>query len=240
MPNYAPDLVNYLVELGDEVPTQALEDPEMLRRALSSESPISLVGLVAQELKDVDGLPVVQGLSTYERARVMTALGRKEDAKVLYLEVLDSADRELRGSVLLNLAGMTLDKDERKRLLEEAVDAGNMEALVVLGRDMLAQGNVEEGISILFYSIRERVLHAIPFIIDYYMHIFPSDVFERNVLGLVDLARIHGLGDISEAPFVDQAMRILHRNADGRVENVVGKITNTRRVITQVLAAGAR
>lgn len=202
MPQYAPDLTDYLAKIGEDKPTDALKDPELLQRALSKEAPIALVGKVAQALEDVDQHPAVTSLSEYERGRVMSALGRKQDSVTLYRQALESCtDPEARGQILVNLANDVDTPTEKEQLLRQAVEEGYNEALVHLGMFLDHNGHTKEALQLLLDSVRKGVGLGIPTIGQIYYKTKRGQELKTALAEVLALAQEAGIEDAANAPF---------------------------------------
>lgn len=165
MPQYAPDLMDYLREIGDRPPTEILENPDLLRRALSNEAPFGLVSIVAQALENVDQHPVVTGLSTYERGRVMSALGRRKEAADIYRQALETCtDIKIRGLIMTNLANDVSDPKEKEALLRLAIEREHYDdALVPLGMFLYyGKEQRKEGLEVLAKGVSRGVRLGVP------------------------------------------------------------------------------
>lgn len=168
MPRYAPDLIDYLMGIGDEAPTKILRDLALLRRSLSRESPMGLVAKVARSLEETLGNanshPTITELSAYERGRIMSALGHKEKAADMYRKALETCkDPETRGMILVNLANDTDDPKEKEALLRRAIDQEHYyEALAHLGMLLERTGRGEEAFEALLESVSRGISLGIP------------------------------------------------------------------------------
>lgn len=166
MPEYAQDLVDYLHEVGEQSPTKILEDPDLTQRALSAESPITLVAKVAEAIKDVDTHPAIMSLSDYEKGRVFGVLGRVDEAEALYDKVLEtSEDPELRGKALMNQSCCYFHTDPTKarELLKRALEEENYKAarlnLASIYREM---GKAQKAIECLVKGVKKGEAICIP------------------------------------------------------------------------------
>jgi len=169
MPEYAPELVSYLQALGGDKPSEALDNPDFLRRTLSADSPFALVAIVAQAIEGTigeekldDKHPAIADLSAFEKGRIMSALGNKERARALYSEALaqianGEGDSRQRGVILQNLANETNCPGVRFALLREAVQSeGFKEALGSIGAFLYYNlGKKEKGLEFLLQGTRE-------------------------------------------------------------------------------------
>jgi tetratricopeptide (TPR) repeat protein len=185
MPEYAEDLVTYLHEVGEQPPTKMLEDPELTRRALSAESPITLVAKVAEAIEDVDTHPAITTLSDYEKGRVLGVLGRVEEAEELYDNVLQtSEDSNLRGRTLMNKAVHYLqtDPEEAKKLLKKALEDENFkEARITLATLYFRMGKAKKAEECLIKGIKKGESLCIPVL---------TDLFAETVKTEPELAQI--------------------------------------------------
>lgn len=225
MPQYAPDLVDYLEELGEDgVPTKALSDPALLQRCLSREAPIVLVGRVAAGLEDVDSHPDIHALSTYERGRVMSALDRREDAVALYEEALaEDSDDETRGYLLVNL-GNEVESPYKEALFHLAIAEGHHQAFLSLGMFFWKQGSNDRAIQALTEGVRSGVAECVPLLGEIFVRVYgnDSDGLGRALTVLYALARESGIPDVVETPFDQFATRLLVRpDAGEKPLNVV-------------------
>lgn len=208
MPEYAPDLTDYAATIGHILPEEAAEDKAFLRRCLSKESPISLVGLVAHALKDADKHPVLEELSLFERGRVMTALGRARDAEQFYRDALESADPETRKLILVNLANEVQSPEEKESLLRQAISEGYDEALVHLGLFLFQQGKTAEAEHILLESVRKGVNMGISLLVRIYYETKERGEFASAIIELFTAAQEAGISDmdLSFARLLEQAL----------------------------------
>ena len=166
MPEYAQDLVDYLHEVGEQSPTKILEDPELTQRALSAESPITLVAKVAETISDVDTHPAIMALSDYERGRIFGVLGRVDEAEVLYDKVLETSDdNELRGKALMNKAYhyFYTDPEKAKDLTKRALEEENYKAARInLASVYRKQGKTQKAVECLEKGIKKGEAICIP------------------------------------------------------------------------------
>jgi len=172
MPEYAQDLVTYLHEVGEQPPTKILDDPELTQRALSAESPITLVAKVVETISDVDTHPAIMALSDYERGRILWVLGRAEEAEVLFDKALEtSEDNELSGRVLTNKAYcyFNTDPEKAKALLKQALEEKNYkEARLTLASLYKNMGKIQKAIECLVKGIEKGEALCIPSLVNIY------------------------------------------------------------------------
>lgn len=238
MPEFAPDLTEYLAEIGEDKPTKALEDPELLRRSLSSEAPPVLVGKVAQALGgDIDRYLASVEFTAYERGRVMSVLGRKEHAVDLYRQVLESSqDSEVRGFALINMANDVGSPGEREKLLWQAVDEGNAEAVVHLAMFLDKNGNTEAALCLLMDGVRRGVDIAIPVIGQIYCGTKSGERLDAAMTELLIVAEKAGIEDVTVAPFDKVDSQSIARSREtGRCPNLLAHGRAMRGIIGRVL-----
>ena len=237
MPEYAKDLMDYLERIGEDKPTKALNNPVMLRRALSKESPIALVGIVAQSLEDAANHPAVKELTEFERARVMSTLGRKSDAIALYKSAFkSSSDSVTRGVILINQANDEDDPCKREELLRKAIDEEKYnEALVHLGLFLEQNGRVDEAIQVLKESIKRGIILGIPVLGMLYYRISKNPEEDEEInLELIELARQGGIEDDFDFPFDKFDSQTILRSVDGKVLNMLGLSKPVREKLSKV------
>lgn len=236
MPKYAPDLTDYLTKLGEGQPTEALEGPELLRRSLSSEAPITLVGRVAQALENVDEHPVIADLSGYEHGRVLRALGRKEEAVEAYRAALETCtDRETRWCIMMNLANDVDSDEERETLLGTAILEGSTEALAHMGLLLDQSGETETAEEFLLEAIRKGVGLALPLLGQIYMRTKKGDHLRSALEELMELAQSAGIEDAGDAPFDQLDNQTLVRTPDGVLHNLLAKTRPMREMVARSL-----
>lgn len=223
MPKYAPDLTEYLASICEDAPTEALANPDLLRRALSVDAPIGLVAKVAEALENIDTNPVVGALTLYERGRIMSALGRREESILLYKLALESCtDPKRRGQILVNLANDVESPEEKLQLLRQAVDEGDNEALAHLGMFLNQIGQTEMALNILLASVRKGVSLGIPLIGEMYFKTKSGEELVAALHELYDMAKAAGIEDPVEAPFQQWGSQTVAQSSKtGRIINIL-------------------
>lgn len=187
----------YLEEVGEEKPTKALEDPVLLRRCLSQESPPALVAIVARnaETERID-TGIIDTLSDFEQGRIHSVLGDKKGALTLYRTALATCSNPAtRGLILINLAQDTPDPAEQEELLEQAIDGGCDEAFVHLGMLLDKQGRTGEAIECLETSVKKGIGFGVTMLAAIHCVTKKGDDLAAALAGLVELARAAGIED---------------------------------------------
>jgi len=225
MPKYAEDLVTYLHEVGEQPPTKILEDPELTRRALSAESPITLVAKVAEAIKDVDTHPAIATLSDYEKGRVLDVLGRAEEAGELYDNVLQtSEDSVLRGRTLMNKAVSycKTDPEEAKRLLKKALEDENFkEARITLATLYFRMGKSKKAEECLIKGIKKGESLCIPVLTDLYTETVGTDPeLGKAYARVYELALISGISQEGIVASYKQHRAMMLMKKDDKVLNM--------------------
>ena len=232
MPKYAEDLIAYLERIEQGPPTAALEDPDLLKRALSQKSPISLVAKIAEHLEDVDTHPVIAELTAYERGRIMSALGRKEDAIALYKEAIETCeDPELIGLISVNLSNDLTGSDpvKREELLRSAIDLGNDEAMVNLGMFLFQNNRTQEAVAILIEGLKKGVELCIPNLGQIYMQTMEGEELDKAMIEIITLAQKAGIKDPVNAGFEQLDYQALAQTKDGKSFNIAAVLGPLRR-----------
>jgi len=239
MPKYAQDLTDYLANIGDQEPTEALGDIDLLSRSLSMVSPLALVGKVAEALEDVDNHPAVITLSLYEKGRVMSALDRRKESVVFYREALEICkDPDLRGFILINLAVDVPDRKEAENILRQAIEEGHNEALVHLGNLLYRRGETEEAIELLLQSICNGVSLGLPILGEIYALTKEGDDLEDALWDMITLAKAAGIEDPVHKPFEQLDAQTFGRAKDGSVINLISKSQPIRDIIAAIFGRG--
>ncbi len=240
MPKYAEDLTAYLEKIGENPPTAALEDPALLKRALSQESPISLVAKVAEQLEDVDNHPAITELTAYERGRIMSTLGRKEDAIALYKEALETCeDPELKGLISVNLSNDLdgSDPTQREELYRSAMECGNDEVRANFGMFLHQNGRTQEAIAILIEGIKKGVEFCMPVLGQIYVQTMKGEDLDKAMLEIITLAQKAGIKDPANAGFDQLDYQTLARSKDGKTFNIFAVLGPLRRATDRFFKA---
>ena len=213
MPQYAPDLTAYLYQFESRKPTAVLQDPVLLQRALSKESPIGLVASVAKSLENKEEHPAITALSTYEKGRVMSATGQHEDATRLYKEALAACtDPQIRGQILVNLAGDATSATEKIGFLQQAIKEGHDEAYAHLGIFYHTSGDANLAMSFLLTSVEKGVTIGIPTISELICRTKRGNELETAFTELMAKAHQAGIEDPIDAPFIEEDLQNIPRS----------------------------
>jgi hypothetical protein len=238
MPKYAPDLTEYITKMNDGTPDNSIKDPEFLRRCLSAEAPMVLVGKVADTIEDIDSSPIIAELSKYEQGRVMSALYRREDSVRLYKQALeDCEDPETRGYILCNMATDTPDKKVAEALLRQAVEEGHKEACVHLGLFLHRNKRNDEAISYLEQGIQAGVALGVPILGEIYMLTLNGDQQTLAAANLIEMALKAGIESPEDGAFGQLEAQSYVRTKSGSVFNILGKMAPIRAAIAKAFGS---
>ena len=152
---YASDLLDYMERLGDAKPDTVLADPEFTKRALSEQSPVGLVAIVAREVPREALDDLIADLSTFERARIFSVLGETAKADAMYKKVLaESNDTGIRGKTLANMGILHSGEPNSQIFFRRAIEEeGYYKAYGQWASVMSIQGAVQEALRLAYMGL---------------------------------------------------------------------------------------
>jgi|GEM_PF-6742997 len=233
-PKYAPDLLDYAERLGqDDKPYRALQEPDFKRRALSREAPTALVYRVANAVEDIDSDPTVQSLSNFERARILFALGRTEEAYELYkMAYEESDDSEIGGLSLLGMSNTAHGFKERERLIKQAIDdEGYLDGYVYWAALYSNEKQFDKAIEILKTGIGEGNVLCVGMLAYVYVSVCernPAEL-EGYLMDMVKFAKAAGIENWWDEPFRQFNQQFFAKTKDGKVVNFLAVMEPLRR-----------
>lgn len=190
---YAPDLLDYMVKIGDEKPDEVLADPDFTKRALSEQSPIGLVRIVAKEIAPESLKGVIEGLTAFERSRIFLALGQNDEAISISAQILaDSKDKGIQGRVLANLGVLHHGEPNFQEYYKLAIKEGYKGAYGQWASAIFQSGDKNEAIKIATLGLNNGDSLSFAILMNHYLDLEepkPEAVEPANVSVLEKIQR---------------------------------------------------
>lgn len=222
--SYDPSLVAILEE-KDPI-GKVFTDETLTRRALSNESPPALVRMIAKKIEGTVGIEnsdAIKALSLFERARILSLLGRGDEARPYYEKVIESSEDSVAvGTSYNNMGADLISKDPVKceAFYRKAIEEGYLEAYFNLGVFLMEQkGREAEGLGTLMQGLEKGVGFCLQKLAEYYWKkAGEGEKGEMAILGVGLLGKSLGIEHL-EKILGDYTSRVFGAGADGKPES---------------------